>query len=567
MREIQYDVSQYRSDRAIVPYYSFAGGIFDTQNADRLANNEVADMINLDVVNDGSLKMRKNIVLSDILATTISEDKTYSDVAVFDAGSSYEIIGILDNDIVKIPTEEVLVADFGSSMSTVQYGTRLYILGNGKLMVYDGTDIKTLEEYHKADIDLLTEEEKERNDLTFVKDGKFITVAQGRLIISGIPSEPNSVYMSEPWKPWFFDSKDLADVIYPTQDDNDRVTALVEYADGLMIFKRASIYMVSGVLAGSDTSMYRMNVPTGTMSPKTIQRIDNFLVFLGTDLKVYGIYGGSYYSMNKDRVSIYLLSGTIENLLKRISTIDREKVCAVYHEGVYIMAIPLQDKDNNYYTETLNMYVLDKTTNDIINTQSWGRYDHVDIKGFIEIPGQPLNMYSNKSTRIYKFSDDATADYDINGEDTETHLMQYEVYIKFKNFNLEAPEHYKLFRAGWIQFSPVFKEDFKEFKHNVYIDNRQIYLPYLEDMQTDQFRNTPKEWSSDGAPILWDDFYWAGTDNAAYYFRVNAKGRTIQNEIRFSTYGKKLSILGTSYEVKLKYPQRNRFNTGFKRGN
>ena len=567
MREVQYEATQYRNDRSIVPYYSFAGGIFDTQNSDRLANNEVADMINLDIVNDGSLKMRQNIVLSDILPTTVSETKSYTDVTVFDAGSSYEIIGILDNNIVKIPTEEVLVSNFGSNMATVQYGTRLYILGNGKLMVYDGTDIKNIEEYHSADIGRLTEEEQERNDLEYVKDGRHITIAQGRLIISGIPAEPNSVYMSEPWKPWFFDSKDFLDVIYPTQDDNDRVTALAEYADGLMIFKRESIYMVSGVLGGTNTSMYRMNVPTGTMSPKTIQRIDNFLVFLGTNLKVYGIYGGSYYSMNRDRTSIYLLSGSIEGLLKRLDTTDREKVCAVYHEGVYIMALPLKDSEDNYYTETLNMYILDKTTNDIINGQAWGRYDHIDVKGFIRIPGQPLNLYSNKSTRIYKFSETATADYDINGKNPETKLEQYEVYIKFKNFNLEVPEHYKLFRAGWIQFSPVFKEDFKEFKHNIYIDNRQVYLPYLEDMQLDQFRNTPERWSSDGAQILWDDFYWAGKDNAAYYFRINAKGRTIQNELRFSTYGKRISILGTSFEVKLKYPQRNRFNTGFKRGN
>ena len=54
MREIQYQSMQYRSDRNIVSYYSFAGGIFDTENADRVADNEVSDMINLDIVNDGS---------------------------------------------------------------------------------------------------------------------------------------------------------------------------------------------------------------------------------------------------------------------------------------------------------------------------------------------------------------------------------------------------------------------------------------------------------------------------------------------------------------------------------
>lgn len=566
MREIQYQAMQYRNDRNITSYYSFAGGIFDTENYDRLSDNEVSDMINLDIVNDGSLKMRDNFIVSDISPETVKEDTTYDDIAVFDKGTAYELIGILNNNIVKIPTEEVLVEGFGASMQTVQYGNRLYILGNGRLMVYDGSKIEDIATFHKADIDILTDEEKKRNDLEFVKDGKLITIVQGRLVIAGITSEPNSIYMSEPYKPWFFDSKDLADVMYPSQSDNDRVTALYDYADGLMIFKRESIYMISGTLGGSNTQMYRMNVPTGTMSPKTIKRVDNFLIFLGTDRKVYGIYGGSYYSMNKDRVTIYLLSGKVENLLNRISTTDREKVVATYYNGVYMLAFPIE-KDGVVKTETLNMYVLDKTTNDILNSQAWGRYDHVDIKGFIEIPGQDLNMYSNNSTRLYKFSNSSTADYDIYNENEELDMMQYTVYIKFKNFNLETPMHYKIFRAGWIQFNKAFRTDFEDFKHNIYIDNVLTPLPYLEDMKIDQFDRPQQKWSSDGANILWDDFYWAGTSNNAYYFRINAKGRTVQNELKFKTYGRKLRILGTSFEVKLKYPQRNKYNTGFQRGN
>lgn len=176
-------------------------------------------------------------------------------------------------------------------------------------------------------------------------------------------------------------------------------------------------------------------------------------------------------------------------------------------------------------------------------------------------------MYSNKTTRVYEFNDVAVEDYDIYGKNPETNTEQYTAYIKFKNFNLDTPEHYKIFRAGWIQFSKAYKEDFKEFKHNMYIDNNFTYLPYLEDMQLDQFSTSPDRWSSDGANVLWDNFYWSGENNNAYYFRINAKGRTIQNELKFKTYGKKIKILGTSFEVKLKYPQRNKFNTGFKRGN
>ena len=65
MRNIQYQGVQYRNDRLITPYYDFSGGIFHTENADRLANNEVSDMCNLDIMTDGSLKMRDAFVVSE----------------------------------------------------------------------------------------------------------------------------------------------------------------------------------------------------------------------------------------------------------------------------------------------------------------------------------------------------------------------------------------------------------------------------------------------------------------------------------------------------------------------
>lgn len=562
MREIQYQPVQYRKDRNVISYYSYAGGIFDTGNSDRLNDNEVADMINFDITGDGSLSSRSYFVESELSPSTVETDKSYNNITVFDLGTSYEIIGILDGKVVKVPTNEVLVDNFGDTMQTVQYGNRLYILGNGHLIVYDGSKAQEIEEFHKEDIERLTEEERQRNDLEFVKKGSLITVSMGRLIIAGIETEPNSVYFSNPNQPWFFDSKDLGDVLYPTQSDNDRVTALEDYADGIMVFKRESIYL----LAADTSNMYRMNVPTGTMSPDSIKRVDNFLIFLGTDKKVYGIYGGSYYSMSKDKVFIYNLSENINTLLQRISDTDRPRVCATFYNGIYMLTYPYKVSDKET-TETLNLYVLGRTSQSIIDSQSWGRYDHVDIKGFINIPGQALNMYSRNSTRIYKFDDTATSDYDIYGNAPDTNMEQYKLYIKFKEFNMEIPEHYKIFRAGWIQFNKIHRTDIRNFKHNVYIDKRKIYLAYNEDQKENQFYPPEDKWSSDGNDILWDDFYWVGNENAAYYYRINAKGRTIQNELEIETYGKKIKILGTSFELKVKYPQRNNMNNRFSRGN
>lgn len=390
MREIGYQAMQFRQDRNIIPYYSFAGGIYDTENPDRLADNEVSDMTNLDICNDGSLIMRKNFSLADISPSNVKTNTSYTDVTVFDKGTGYEVIGLLNNNLVKIPTEEVLFSNFGEHMNTVQYQGLMYILGNGNLLVYNGTEVKDISEFYKEQLDALTEDEKEYNDLDKVKKGTIIAIAQGRILISGLSGEPFVVYVSNPFEPYIFYGKDNADKILPTHSDYESVTALEEYADGVLIFKKNSIYLAAGVIGGTNGQLYRMNAPTGTISPKTICRIDNFLVFLGTDLKIYALYGGSYYSMTRDRNNVYLLSGNIENLLNRISPVDKERVTAIYYNGVYILAFPLKDENGKEITETLNLYILDKTTNDIISNQSWSRYDHIDIKGFIYIPRSSL---------------------------------------------------------------------------------------------------------------------------------------------------------------------------------
>lgn len=560
MRNIQYQGVQYRNDRLITPYYDFSGGIFYTENQDRLANNEVSNMCNLDIMNDGSLKMRDAFVVSE-LTGTILNDKRYEYAYVYDKGDSYEVLGLLDGDLVKIPSNEVLAEGYSNVVSMVQYKTNLYILGAGHFRVYDGTELKDVTVPEGA----LTEDEAAANDLDYVKDGVIMTVYNGRIVISGIPSEPNAVYYSQRNTPYFFDSTDASDILEPVQEDNDRIMALEPYASGLLIFKRNSVYIAMNVGSTSET-LIRLNIPTGTISPKTIVRFDNFLAFWGTDNKVYGIYGGSYYAMTRDRVQTYCLSDNIDGMLQEYDNDWKGRAVATYYEGKYILAVH-KEINNVVYTKTFNMYTLGRDTNTLIQQQSWSTYDHIDITGFIQIPDEPLQMFGVYTTRIFKFKKGDDLDFDMYDELSTTDDIAYTVYIKFKEYNMETPEHYKIFRAGWIQFSEVLRTEFQEFKHNLYIDKVWTYLSYNEDRQVEAFKAPEKEWSLTTTGTNWDDFYWSSNKNPAYYFRINSKGRTVQNELEFRTYGKKIYILGNSFEYKNKYPQRENSNTNFKRGN
>lgn len=566
MHQVQYQGVQYRNDRVVTPNYDFSGGIFATPNENRLATNEVVDMCNFDILNDGSLKMRPGFVISEMSGQATTTNEKFTDSYVFDKGDSYEVLGIYLGNLVKIPSRTVLVENVGQHLAMLQYKKKLYILGGGHFRVYDGTAVKDVTVPDGA----LTEDEKAANDLDYVKDGTIMSIYNGRIVISGIPADPNAVYYSQRNTPYFFDSTDANDLIEPTQEDNDRITALAPYAAGMLIFKRNSVYFVTS-LGSTSESLLRLNIPTGTISPKTLVRFDNFLAFWGTDNKVYGIYGGSYYAMTRDRVQTYCLSDNIDYMLQQYDNVWKDKAVATYYDGKYILAVhyevPNSDTTTLVLTKTFNLYTLGKDTQAIIQSPAWSTYDHIDILGFIQIPGEPLQMHGVYSTRIYKFYEDNGLDFDIYAEEPSTEYKAYTAYIKFRAYDMETPEHFKIFRAGWIQFSKTLRTDFQEFKHNLYVDGVKIYLPYLEDKQIDDFNNPGKDWSYSTTGVKWDDFYWESAKNPAYYFRINAKGRTVQNELKFKTYGKRLSILGTSFEYKTKYPQRHNANTDFKRGN
>ena len=394
-----------------------------------------------------------------------------------------------------------------------------------------------------------------------------MAITQGKIIISGIPADPNAVYHSARNTPYFFNSTDAGDILEPTQEDNDRVTALIEYLSGLLVFKRNSVYMVQGSL-GHDEEVFRINIPTGTIAPRTIVRFDNFLGFLGTDNKVYGIYGGSYYYVNRDRVQFYCLSDNINRHLSKLTQSENRMSTAIYWEGKYMLSTHKKQSDDTYDTTVYNFYTLGRDSQSIIQSQSWGVYTHVDIGDFILVPGEGLYMAGLYTTRIYEFDNsDVAYDTDIYSREYDASEYPYEVYIKFKNFNFELPEHFKIFRAGWIQFSKVLRVDFLKFKHNMYVEEVKTFLPYKEDMQLDNLISPGEEWSNELEGATWDEFFWESNANPSYYFRINAKGRTIQNELKFTTTGKRISILGTSFEFKVKQPQRNKFNTNFQRGN
>ncbi|MBR5430594.1 MAG: hypothetical protein IK116_08745 [Firmicutes bacterium] len=155
---------------------------------------------------------------------------------------------------------------------------RLYWLTGLSIRVYDGESVGYAAPTPAGDS--LTAAEA----AVWNKVVRAVAVAQrGRRWFYATPD--NEVIFSEVGDPFRFDPTNIINV---EPGGNDRVTALREFCGGLLIFLSDSVYFLSGwdLEDGSDLTLSRLNVTSGTVWPRTVQAAENAVFYLGRD----GVY-------------------------------------------------------------------------------------------------------------------------------------------------------------------------------------------------------------------------------------------------------------------------------------
>lgn len=181
-------------------------------------------------------------------------------------------------------TEEWTTMQEGSSDKEIDpikswfiFANKLYWLDGVNFWVYDGSSITaaTISNAASSSTGFDDFADKIRESVAVVRRGTRWFFAHGA----------DEVIFSEINKPTTFT---MTNIINATTADNDYLTALHTFNDGLLIFKKRSVHHLSGwdFAQGSDIQLIQLNVTSGTEWPLTIKTVENAVLYLG----VNGIY-------------------------------------------------------------------------------------------------------------------------------------------------------------------------------------------------------------------------------------------------------------------------------------
>lgn len=173
--------------------------------------------------------------------------------------------------------EEGAAKEIDPIKSWFVFANKLYWLDGINFWIYDGNSITAaaINNATSSSTGFTDFADKIRESVAVVRRGTRWFFAHGA----------DEVIFSEINKPTTFT---MTNIINVTTADNDYLTALHAFNDGLLIFKKRSVHHLSGwdFAQGSDIQLIQLNVTSGTEWPLTIKTVENAVLYLG----VNGIY-------------------------------------------------------------------------------------------------------------------------------------------------------------------------------------------------------------------------------------------------------------------------------------
>lgn len=138
----------------------------------------------------------------------------------------------------------------------------------------------------------------------------------------------------------------LTNIINVNTKNADTITGLEEFNDGILIFKRKSVHYLTGwdLASGSDIQLTQLNVTSGTMFPKSVQRVENAVLYLGYD----GLYQLKIPYLSTILAAENIADKRIAKTLEKNNTTD---AWATVWGGVYYLTIQNEQevKEYRYY--------------------------------------------------------------------------------------------------------------------------------------------------------------------------------------------------------------------------
>jgi len=434
---------------------NFVGGINNTSN--QLLPNEARDLLNMAFADDTLMEKRYGFVYLDESdleedITFIDEYKPYNDDNIFIKASDKNVY-----------MNDVSIQVVNGRVSGVNYNGKYYFADGEKLYCYgkfpqksvspyvvvDGTAVDDyvvfevvnppsnytpLDNSHTQGVVHYNYTKNQMwyepcdNEITDTYKGanylpekpKFLTVHKGRLIITGCEKDDDNVFISD------INNANYFPVSLPIQlpPNSDKIKGVRIFDDSIVIGRNDDVYAISGSTnnpnMGFDVfTLRKLNTHCGFMNNTSIDVVNNYLFYLGSDGNVYALSSTKY--DNKTLVTT-IISKQI-NLFKKpfnYTLTDMANANSIYYKDEWYLTIGNRTFIYSY------------------RHKAWTVYSNMESLDFYNLDGE---LIWSREGRLAKQSDDTYIDY-AN--------VPYQAYWISKNFDMDDPSTYKQFKEFFL---------------------------------------------------------------------------------------------------------------------
>ncbi len=331
-------------------YRDFSGGLSESAN-DNIKDNQLVEARNI-MPGDGYGITRAYGTTIAYPKISVSQPQMNKVVRLFEGklyngGTSllafYSVPDGLETMVKYIPSLDdwlEILDDMPAVIDCFFHAGYFYWLNGEKMRSYDGI---FSEDVSLKPITGSTSTEEERALWEKVKKAIAVEQRGQRWFYA---TADNEVIFSEVGYPNKFNPTNIINI---NSKDGDTITALHEFNEGLLIFKKHSVYYLAGwdFASGSDIRLYNLNTSSGTAFPRSVCTADNGVIYLGNN----GVYRITLSSQTLAVVSENISEGKISGRLYNEGTILDAH--AVVWDNAYYLSI---EKEIPQTTESGSTY-------------------------------------------------------------------------------------------------------------------------------------------------------------------------------------------------------------------
>ena len=331
-------------------YRDFSGGLSESAN-DNIKDNQLVEARNI-MPGDGYGITRAYGTTIAYPKISVSQPQMNKVVRLFEGklyngGTSllafYSVTDGLETMVKYIPSLDdwlEILDDMPAVIDCFFHAGYFYWLNGEKMRSYDGI---FSEDVSLKPITGSTSTEEERALWEKVKKAIAVEQRGQRWFYA---TADNEVIFSEVGYPNKFNPTNIINI---NSKDGDTITALHEFNEGLLIFKKHSVYYLAGwdFASGSDIRLYNLNTSSGTAFPRSVCTADNGVIYLGNN----GVYRITLSSQTLAVVSENISEGKISGRLYNEGTILDAH--AVVWDNAYYLSI---EKEIPQTTESGSTY-------------------------------------------------------------------------------------------------------------------------------------------------------------------------------------------------------------------